>query len=614
MSTYNRYDWDQGDDLDDDEKELEDKEFGGKDAIVFLIDATSAMHEMFDDDDFSGSAFQKALSCAHATLKKKIFGSASDVIGVMAFGTKKKVPANLDFDHLAEILPIKPPCGESILFLENLMDVEIGKDRFEEEFGVGDKVALHEALWQCQSLLSSVQGKVGSKTILLMTCNDNPHLGDTRLDGQVRRKAVDLHETNIFLDIIPIIKQDKDFNMDLIYRDLIKLADDDNNAQTYDHDQKLEDLTKVVLQKTHKKRTFGKMNLNLGGGASMSVSIFNLLSRASKPTKTKLARDTNEAVTSQRTWVHPVSGAPLLPSDINLFMDYGMKNIKLTTDETKNLKQLGEGGKDSRGLKLLGFKPKSCLKFGHYVKSSQFLYPDEKNIKGSRNMFTALLLRCLAKDVIALCRYKARLSSDPTFVALVPQAEEFDESGDQVAAPGFHAVFLPFIDDVRQAPENLFLPESDPEAVEAAKNVMSKLRLKKFVPVENPDLQNHYKLIEAHGLHRDTLVKPEDETLPDHERMSRKLGDKSKVFLETVYPDGYDPEAPVKKTAKKASPTPKAPKIKQEAGDIDMAKEVTNNTIGKLTVDVLKTWLKAQGVNVSNKKKAELVEAIKGMV
>ena len=106
-------------------------------------------------------------------------------------------------------------------------------------------------------------------------------------------------------------------------------------------------------------------------------------------------------------------------------------------------------------------------------------------------------------------------------------------------------------------------------------------------------------------------MKPEDETLPDYERMSRKLGDKSKLFLDTVYPEGYDPEAPAKKVAKKASPTPKAPKVKQEAGDIDMAKEVKNNTVGKLTVDVLKTWLKAQGVNITKMKKAELVEAVK---
>jgi len=50
---------------------------------------------------------------------------------------------------------------------------------------------------------------------------------------------------------------------------------------------------------------------------------------------------------------------------------------------------------------------------------------------------------------------------------------------------------------------------------------------------------------------------------------------------------------------------------KVDVGDIDMAKEVRNNTVGKLTVDVLKTWCRAQGINVSNKKKAELVEAIK---
>ena len=101
-----------------------------------------------------------------------------------------------------------------------------------------------------------------------------------------------------------------------------------------------------------------------------------------------------------------------------------------------------------------------------------------------------------------LCRYKPRATSDPTFVALVPQAEECNESGRQVQPPGFQAVYLPFLDDFRQLPDNSFQQESDPAAVQAAKAVIAKLRLKKFVPVENPDLQTHYRVIEAHGLRR----------------------------------------------------------------------------------------------------------------
>ena len=34
-------------------------------------------------------------------------------------------------------------------------------------------------------------------------------------------------------------------------------------------------------------------------------------------------------------------------------------------------------------------------------------------------------------------------------MALVPQAEELDESNMQVASPGFHVIFLPFSEDFR---------------------------------------------------------------------------------------------------------------------------------------------------------------------
>ena len=42
-------------------------------------------------------------------------------------------------------------------------------------------------------------------------------------------------------------------------------------------------------------------------------------------------------------------------------------------------------------------------------------------IKGSSRLFTALLDRCLAREVIAICRYIPRRNAAPYFVALVPQ-------------------------------------------------------------------------------------------------------------------------------------------------------------------------------------------------
>ena len=53
--------------------------------------------------------------------------------------------------------------------------------------------------------------------------------------------------------------------------------------------------------------------------------------------------------------------------------------------------------------------------------------------------------------------------------------------------------------------------------------------------MENAGIQSVYNMVETHALHKDTLVKVEDETLPDMERMRRKLGDRSQEFLQEVY-------------------------------------------------------------------------------
>lgn len=55
---------------------------------------------------------------------------------------------------------------------------------------------------------------------------------------------------------------------------------------------------------------------------------------------------------------------------------------------------------------------------------------------GSSTLFSALLIKCLEKEVIAVCRYTPRKSVPPYFVALVPQEEELDDQKIQVTPPG----------------------------------------------------------------------------------------------------------------------------------------------------------------------------------
>ena len=111
-------------------------------------------------------------------------------------------------------------------------------------------------------------------------------------------------------------------------------------------------------------------------GVEISVSCFNLVREASAPSKMRLARDTNEPVRSQRNLVHPDTGAALLPTETEFFQAYGgdKQPIHMTQDEVKTIKKMGM----RPGLRLLGFRKMSELKFGDFVMGGSFIYPEEK--------------------------------------------------------------------------------------------------------------------------------------------------------------------------------------------------------------------------------------------
>jgi len=587
---------------DNDDSRYDKKEFGGKNILFFLVDATEKMHRELETGQ---TLFQTALEAANALLKSKILSATSDLVGVVAFGTTKKVPATIDFNHISELATLSEPCKENILALEELTHPDTGRERFVEDYGEGQgQIKLAELLWHCQSQMAKIKGKIASKRLLLLTCNQDPHAGDQALNLKARRKAVDLHASNIFLEVVPILQpeEDSEFKMDVFYTDIVKLAADDwSSHQAYS----VEDLTEIVIKKTFVKRTTSRLKFDLGGGVEVGVATYNLLGRACKPTRKRLACDTNEEVTSERAYFHPVGGEPLLPTDMMKYMSYGGKDIKLTDGEVGYIRSFGE---EKNSLKLLGFRSADFLKLGHHVKLPQFLYPCEQLVKGSRSLLHALLVRCKAKDKVAICSFKQRSTAGPNYVALMPQLEQSDENGVQTKPPGFHVIYLPYLDDFRALPDRRLNKDNPRESVDAAKAVISKLLLKKFLPVENAAIQSTYRMIEAHALKRDTLTKVEDETLPDLERMERKLGDRSQTFLNEVYEEGYDPAAPRRKAAASKPKEPKAEKVQLE--DLDMEHQVKAGTVNKLTVDVLKSWLRSKGISVTGKKKADLVQDV----
>ena len=101
-------------------------------------------------------------------------------------------------------------------------------------------------------------------------------------------------------------------------------------------------------------------------------------------------------------------------------------------------------------MKLLGFKPLSALKLYMYVKPGHFIYPDEKLIEGSTKLFGAFMKKCLEKKKFMLCSIISRANTSMRLVAMIPQQEVLDDSRQQICAPGFQLVYLPYADDFRK--------------------------------------------------------------------------------------------------------------------------------------------------------------------
>lgn len=61
-----------------------------------------------------------------------------------------------------------------------------------------------------------------------------------------------------------------------------------------------------------------------------------------------------------------------MPQDMMKCQSYGGRQLCFEQEELKQIKSF-----DTPGLKLMGFKPRSCIKRYFHVKPPSFLYPDE---------------------------------------------------------------------------------------------------------------------------------------------------------------------------------------------------------------------------------------------
>ncbi|XP_025085058.1 X-ray repair cross-complementing protein 5-like [Pomacea canaliculata] len=566
-----------------------------RDGIVFLVDCSKEMFEIGDDGTCH---FQISIKCIKTTMQNKIISSEKDCVGVVFFGTDKSDGPN---KHINIYHDLDQPCASRILTLENLE--ELGWKDFNNVYGHNPGYSLADAFWTCADMFSKCPQKLHLKRVMLFTNNDDPHAGNPIYQKQACTKAGDLHDAGIDLELIHLSRPGQKFDVNKFYKDL--LYPDDESAQLPDPAERLEELQTRVRAKDNKKRAIRRVPLTLAEGLSLSVGVYSLVHRCYNPPKVRLSKKDNSELKTHSNVYLQDTVKTLTPQDMKRAQTYGGKKICFENEEVVEMRQFGPPG-----FKLMGFKPRSSVKPYYHVKPAQFLYPDEETVTGSTSLFTALLRKCLDREVVAVCLYIPGKNNPPRFVALLPQEEEVNERKVQVTPPGFHVIFLPYADDFRKVTYEEE-PKATDEQISAAKEVIKKLKFQfSSESFENPVLQNHWRNIEALALDREEPDELVDFTLPANDKIQKKAGSAIKDFMELVFPADYTP-GQKKKTAPSESAAARKTKAAEAVMELDLENEAKEGRLEKLTVPVLREAIRKAKIPCSVTRKADLIDVIK---
>jgi ATP-dependent DNA helicase 2 subunit 1 len=340
--------------------------------------------------------------------------------------------------------------------------------------------------------------------------------------------------------------------------------------------------------------------LELSSGVKIGVGIYSFIRRAAPPKPVKINKRNNEVATKTVNKFRGDTGATILKSEEVSVVEMKGEQVIFRPDELKSVKYIYEPG-----IKLLGFLDQSDLDhFAWFHSDGYFLYPDEDRWNGSKDFFTALLRRCHALKKVAIVKMVISRGRTPRLGCLIPTIDE-TIGQNQKLPEGFQLFKLPFADEIRQVPFDWtqdFSP--DQNLVNILEKVIKKTNNKNFdvLTVQNPALQNKWREIEAAVLDDDGAHIAQDDFLdytePNMIVMEQRIGDLSSEVMESSI-------ALAGAFRANSATITKKPKM-----TINMAMEVKNKRVEKLTCDILREFLDGVGFDTKRKVKAALVAAV----
>ncbi|KAL8733228.1 MAG: hypothetical protein Q9166_002245 [cf. Caloplaca sp. 2 TL-2023] len=635
---------------DDDEEEVDETAYKTvKDAVLFVIEVSPSMlttppptdNKKVDID----SPTSAALKCAYALMQQRIISNPNDMMAVLLYGTEKSKfidednsIGNISYPHCYLLADLDIPAAEDVKALKTLVE---DQDEFKKLVVPSDEdVSMANVLFCANQIFTTRAPNFSSRRLFIVTNNDDPHANDKAAKSSAAVRAKDLYDLGVLIELFPISKPDQEFDKRKFYNDIVynqvstdpeapaPISGATKASSTGDGISLLTSLLANINSKAVARRAlFSNLPLEVGPGFKISVKGFIIFKRQ-EPKRScyvYLAGEKAQFATGVTTQLASDTARTVEKVEIKKAYRFGGEQILFTPEEISALRNFGDPC-----IRILGFKPISMLPIWANLKPATFIYPSEEDYIGSTRVFAALHAKLLSSQKMGITWFIARKNAAPVIAALYPGPEELDENGVQTLPPGLWLIPLPYADDIRQNPEITTLIRAPEPLIDRMREVIQQLQLPKakydWSKYPNPSLQWHYRILQAMALEEDLPEQPEDKTVPRYRQIDKRAG-------EYVLEWGRELQARHDEWLKKNSSgggmfggkraagggdgdgdgngdggAKKKAKV-EEVDDAGMKKAFEKNTVGKLTVAVLKGWLEGKGLEAKGKK-GELVDRV----
>ena len=536
-----------------DKDSSEQQFYPSKECILFLIDCNSSMHNLVQDSTLNKvtTPLSTLLKVTENFLKTKIISNQNDLFGIVLFNTSK-TNNEMNFEGVNVLFKIEAPNAfniKKIKVMSQSCDPEINKEKYKEELNETfppippeNKINfLNNAMWIVHSLLKNYDKKNFKRRIFLFTDNDDP-ISNPQEKSVCIQRAKDMSEGDITIELFPMNFDNKRFNLNNFYSQIIPANSEDDLDGGNDNilsieqcNDRLRELMKRIRQKEMKKRTLGKLPFFLTNNTKIYMNIYSCIKKSNKGRIYNVDAKTNKLLKSVTSLICKDTGSELYPEQVGTYQLYGNKKIPFTKEEMNKIKFLEEPG-----MKLMGFKSIESIKPYYNIRESYFIYPNELYSNGSSKLIDALIKQMLNKNKCAIVKFVAREGSVVKFCALFPQIEKYDEDYYQTP-PGFNMIVLPWADDLRSNSDIMakypkVLPEVNDEQFELAKKIIKKMNISfDCRAFENYELQKFYATLQALALDEPDIEPVEDTLQPSEEGLEQVLNGLDEDFRKVVF-------------------------------------------------------------------------------